>query len=60
MTQFKKNNSGELENYSRQNCPAETLSKDKIPALYPSLDIRVTFWSGSEINLSKWTKEQQN
>ena len=54
---LKKNISGELENYSRQSSPAETLSKEKILGLYPSLDTRDPFSSGLEMNLDKWAKE---
>ena len=52
--------SGELENYSRQNSVAETLSKEKIPGLYHSLDIPDPFSSWPERNLNKWTEEQEN
>ena len=51
-TKFKKNFSGELENYYRQNSLAETLSKEYIPGLYHSLDIPDPFSSGPEMN--KW------
>ena len=44
-------------NYSRQNSLAEILSKEWIPGLYPSFDIRDPFWSGPKKNLNKWTKE---
>ena len=57
---IKKNISEELESYSRQNCQAENLSKEQIPGLYSSLDIRDPLWSGPEKNLSKWTKQQGN
>ena len=57
---LRKNISGEPESYSRQNYRAETLSKEYIPRLYSSLDIRDHFWSGPEKNLCKWTKEQEN
>ena len=57
---FRKNISGELESYLRQNYVAETLSKEWIPGLYSSLDIQELFLSGPEKNLSKWTKEQEN
>ena len=56
----KKNISGELENYSRQNSRAETSSKELISGLCPSLDIRDPSSSGPEMNLNKWTKEQEN
>ena len=46
---IQKNNSGELENYSRRNSLAETSS-----------DIRDPFSSGLEMNLNKWIKEQEN
>ena len=59
-TKLKKNISGELENYLRQNSLAETLSKEQIPGVYPSLDILDTFWSGPEMNLNKWAKELEN
>ena len=52
-----KNISGELENYSRQNSMAETLSKEWILGLYSSLDTRYPLSSGPERNLDKWTKE---
>ena len=39
QVQMKKNISGELEKYSRQNYVAEILSKEKILGLYSSLDI---------------------
>ena len=45
--------------YLRQNYVAETLSKEWIPGLYPSLDIPDPFSSVPE-NLNKWTKEQEN
>ena len=48
------------ENYSRQNCLAETLSKNWILGLYSSLDVQGPFSSGPSINLNKWTKEQEN
>ena len=38
----------------------ETLSKELIAALCPSLDIRDPLWSGPERIISKWTKEQGN
>ena len=57
---LRKNISEELESYSRQNCQAENLSKEQIPGLYSSLDIRDPLWSGPEKNLSKWTKQQGN
>ena len=47
---IKKNISGELENYSRQNSLAKTLSKEYITRLYPSLDIRDPFL--------KWTRDE--
>ena len=50
---LRKNISGELENYTRQNSLVETLSKEEIPGLYHSLDIPDPLWSGSEMNLSK-------
>ena len=31
-----------------------------MPGLYPSLDIADPFSSGPEMNLNKWTKEQEN
>ena len=40
---IKKNTLGELENYWRQDYLAETLSKESIPELYLSLDIREPF-----------------
>ena len=52
--------SGELENYSRQNSLAETLSKELIPGLYHSLDIPDPFSRGPEMNLNKRTKERKN
>ena len=55
-----KNISGELENYSRQNSPAETSSKEKILGLCPSLNIRDPSSSGPEVNKDKWIKEQEN
>ena len=57
---LRKNISGEPESYSRQNYLAETLSKKQIAELYPSFDIRDPFWSGSEKNFTKWTKEQED
>ena len=57
---FKKNISGELENYSRKNSIAEILSKEKIPGLYHSLNIPDPCSSGPVTNLNKWTKEQEN
>ena len=38
-TRFQKNIPGELENYSYHYSLAETVSKERIPGLYPSLDI---------------------
>ena len=58
-TRFKKNIS-ELENYSRQNSPAETLSKEWILELCPSLDIPDPFSSGQEMDINKWIREQEN
>ena len=58
--ELRKNIFGELESYSRQNYVAETLSKEYILGLYPSLDIQDPFLSGPEMNLNKWTKEQEN
>ena len=52
--------SRELVNYSRQGTPAETLSKEYVLVLYPSLDTRDPFSSGPERNLEKWTKELEN
>ena len=57
---FEKNISGELENYSRQNSPAETSSKEETLGLCPSLNIWDPFSSGPEMNLNKWIKEQEN
>ena len=39
---------------------SRNLIKGKIPVLYPSLDIRDSSLSGSEMNFKKWTKEQEN
>ena len=43
----------------RQNNVAETLLKEYIPGLYPSLDIWDPFWSGPQKNFRKNTKEQE-
>ena len=56
----KKNISGELENYSKQNSIAGILSKEWIPALYRTLDIPDPSSSGPETNLNNWTKKQEN
>ena len=51
----------ELENYSRQNSEkSQNLIKGINTRLYSSLDIRDPFSSGPEMNLNKWTKEQEN
>ena len=56
---IKKNISGELGNYSRQNSLAETFKGINIWAV--SL-VRYSgpFSSGPEMNLNKWTKELEN
>ena len=56
---LKKSISEEPENYSRQNSIVGTLSKEYIPGLSASKDIRGYSWSGSEKNLNKWTREQE-
>ena len=57
---IQKENSGELENYLRQNSLAETSSKKETFGLCLSLDILDPFSSGPEMNLNKSIKEQEN